>query len=66
LPQAPSSSFKRPRKGATTSRVGTDIGGAAIVAASITKEAVDELQLVKGKKAIAVIKASEVMVGVDA
>jgi molybdopterin-binding protein len=53
-------------KGATTSHVRIDIGGGAIITASITNEAVDELQLVKGKKAIAVIKASEVMVGVDA
>jgi molybdopterin-binding protein len=51
---------------ARTSRVRVDIGGGAIVTASIANEAVDELQLVKGKKAIAVIKASEVMVGVDA
>ncbi len=53
-------------KGATTSHVRIDIGGGAIVTASITNEAVDELKLVIGKKAIAVIKASEVMVGVDA
>ena len=51
-------------KGATTSHVRIDIGG-AIVTASITNEAVDELKLAKGKSAIAVIKASDVMVGVD-
>jgi molybdopterin-binding protein len=34
--------------------------------ASTTNDAVDEPQLVEGKKAIAVIKASEVLVGVDA
>jgi molybdopterin-binding protein len=52
-------------KGATTSHIRIDIGGGVIVTASITNEAVDELKLVKDKPAIAVIKASDVMVGVD-
>ena len=52
-------------KGATTSHVRIDIGGGVIVTASITNEAVDELKLAKGKAAYAVIKASDVMVGVD-
>jgi molybdopterin-binding protein len=52
-------------KGATTSHIRIDIGGGVIVTASITNEAVDELKLAKGKAAIAVIKASDVMVGVD-
>ena len=51
-------------KGATTSHVRIDIGGATVTA-SITNEAVDELKLKKGEKAIAVIKASDVMVGLD-
>lgn len=51
-------------KGATTSHVRIDIGG-AIVTASITNEAVDELGLTKGRAAIAVIKASDVLVAVD-
>jgi molybdopterin-binding protein len=51
-------------KGATTSHVRIDIGG-VILTASITNEAVDELKLAKGKTATAVIKASDVMVGVD-
>ena len=50
-------------KGATTSHVKIDIGG-AVVTASITNEAVDELKLAKGQPAIAIIKASDVMVGV--
>jgi molybdopterin-binding protein len=37
----------------------------ASVTASITNESVDELKLAKGNGAIAVIKASDVMVGVD-
>ena len=52
-------------KGATTSHIKIDIGGGVIVTASITNDAVDELKLTKGKPAIAVIKASDVMVGVD-
>lgn len=51
-------------KGATTSHVKIDVGG-TIVTASITNGAVDELGLEAGKTAYAVIKASDVMVGVD-
>jgi molybdopterin-binding protein len=51
-------------KGATTSHVKIDIGG-AVVTASITNEAVDELKLAKGQMAYAIIKASDVMVAVD-
>lgn len=51
-------------KGATTSHVRIDIGG-AVVTASITNEAVDELKLAVGKDAYAVIKASDVMAAVD-
>ena len=52
-------------KGATTSHVRIEIGGGAVVTASITNEAVDELKLAKGSTATAVIKASDVMVAVD-
>jgi len=52
-------------KGATTSHVRIDIGGGVIVTASITNAAVDELSLAPGKPAYAVIKASDVMIGVD-
>ncbi|MBK5961856.1 transporter [Rhodoplanes elegans] len=50
-------------KGATTAHVRLDIGG-SVITASITNEAVDELGLVVGGKAYAVIKASDVMIGV--
>ncbi|MFZ5735305.1 molybdopterin-binding protein [Rhodopseudomonas thermotolerans] len=52
-------------KGATTSHVRIDIGGGAIVTASITNESADELKLAKGQPAMAVIKASDVLVAVD-
>lgn len=52
-------------RGATTAHVRVDIGGGAVVTASITNEAVDELRLAAGEAAYAVIKASDVMVGRD-
>ena len=51
-------------KGATTSHVQIDVGG-GVLTASITNEAVDDLKLAKGQEAYAVIKASDVMVGID-
>jgi molybdopterin-binding protein len=51
-------------KGATTAHVRIDVGG-TIVTASITNESVDDLGLVKGMTASAVIKSSDVMVAID-
>lgn len=51
-------------KGATTAHVKIDLGGTSVTA-SITNEAVDELKLEKGMTASAVIKASDVMIGVE-
>jgi molybdopterin-binding protein len=52
------------RKGVTTAHVRLDIGGGVIITSSITNEAVDELQLAEGHVALAVIKASDVMIGI--
>ena len=52
------------KKGATTAHVRIDVGG-QIVTASITNESADELKLEVGKPAYAIIKASNVMVGVE-
>ena len=52
------------KKGATTAHIKIDVGG-TIVTAAITNEAVAELKLAKGKTAYAVVKASDVMVGID-
>jgi molybdopterin-binding protein len=49
-------------RGQTTGHVHIDIGGGVTVHASITNEAIDELQLAPGDAAWAVIKASDVMV----
>lgn len=51
-------------RGAVTSHVLIDVGGATVTA-SITNESVDSLGLREGVKAYAVIKASDVMVGID-
>lgn len=51
-------------KGATTAHVKLDVGG-TIVTSSITNAAVDELKLEVGQTAYAVVKASDVMIGVD-
>jgi molybdopterin-binding protein len=53
------------KKGATTAHVKIDVGGGQIVTSSITNESVDELGLAAGKAVYAVIKASDVMIGVD-
>jgi molybdopterin-binding protein len=50
------------RRGATTAHVRIDIGNGVTVTSSITNEAVDELGLKAGDTAIAIIKASDVMV----
>ena len=50
------------RRGATTAHVRIDIGNGLIVTASITNEAVDDLGLASGDEAVAVIKASDVMI----
>jgi molybdopterin-binding protein len=52
------------KKGQTTTHVLIDIGG-SVVTSSITNEAADELKLAKGQSAYAVIKASDVIVGID-
>jgi molybdopterin-binding protein len=52
------------KKGTTTAHVRIDIGG-QIVTAAITNESVDDLKLASGQAAYAIIKASDVMVGVD-
>ena len=51
-------------KGATTAHVRIDVGG-TIITSAITNAAVEELGLVEGQEAYAVVKASDVMVGID-
>ena len=55
---------KEVKKGVTTSHVLIDVKG-SIITSSITNESVDELGLKAGSKVKAIIKSSDVMVGVD-
>jgi molybdopterin-binding protein len=50
------------RKGSTTAHVRIDLGNGVVITTAITNEAVDDLGLRAGDEAIAVIKASDVMV----
>ncbi|RTL67168.1 MAG: transporter [Hyphomicrobiales bacterium] len=52
-------------RGVTTSHVKIEIATGYVVTASITNEAVDALGLAIGKPATAIIKSSDVIVGVD-
>jgi molybdopterin-binding protein len=50
-------------KGQTIAHIRIDIGNGNIITSSITNEAVDDLALKRGDAAVAIIKASDVMVG---
>jgi molybdopterin-binding protein len=50
------------QKGQTTGHVRIEIGQGVVITSSITNDAIDELGLKAGDEAIAVIKASDVMV----
>ena len=53
------------KNGATTAHVRLEIAPGQIVTASITNEAVEELGLKSGATAIAIVKASDVMIAID-
>jgi molybdopterin-binding protein len=50
-------------RGRTTGHVKLDVGGGAVITASITMEAIAELKLKRGDTAYAIVKASDVIVG---
>jgi molybdopterin-binding protein len=52
-------------RGATQSVVKVEVHNPAVVSATITNEAVDQLDLRPGAEAVVVIKASDVIVGTD-
>jgi molybdopterin-binding protein len=56
--------IKQVKPGATTTHVTIEISPDVLVTASITNESAEELGLKVGQRAIAVVKASDVMVGV--
>lgn len=51
-------------KGQTTAHVRIDLGNGMIITSSITNQAVDDLALAVGGDAFAIIKASDVMIGI--
>jgi molybdopterin-binding protein len=53
------------KRGQTTAHVKLDVGGGIVITSSITMEAVDALKLKQGDAAYAVIKASDVILGID-
>ena len=53
------------KRGQTTAHVKLDVGGGIVITSSITMAAVDELKLKPGDAAYAVIKASDVILGID-
>jgi molybdopterin-binding protein len=53
------------KRGQTTAHVKLDVGNGIVVTSSITMEALDELKLKQGDAAYAVIKASDVILGID-
>jgi molybdopterin-binding protein len=55
----------RVTKGATTSHVVVDIGNDQTITSSNTNESVDELGIKNSGKVTVVIKASDVIIGVD-
>ena len=52
-------------RGQVTAIVRVDIGGGTIITSSVTLAAVKDLRLKKGSEVSAIIKASEVLLGVD-
>jgi molybdopterin-binding protein len=56
--------IKTVKPGATTTHVTIEVSPTVMITASITNEAAEELALKPGMSAFAVVKASDVMVGV--
>lgn len=59
-----SGTVKEVRKGQTTSIVKIEIANGVVVTSSITNDAVDDLGLKVGDKASAIIKSSDVLIGI--
>jgi molybdopterin-binding protein len=56
---------KQVKVGAVNNEIIVELPGGGEIVSIITKESSDNLGLVKGKEAYAIIKASNVMIGVD-
>ena len=53
------------KEGAVNGTVKIDIGGGNVISSVITNASIKELGLAVGKEAYAIVKASNVMVGID-
>ena len=53
------------KRGQTTAHVKLDVGGGIVITSSITMESVDDLKFKQRDAAYAVIKASDVILGID-
>lgn len=53
------------KKGAVAAQVKVDIGGGNVITSTVTVDAVNDLKLKKGSEASVIIKASEVILGVE-
>lgn len=53
------------KKGAVNGHVAIETADGARIMGSITNEAIDELGLAEGGKALAIVKATDVIVGVE-
>jgi molybdopterin-binding protein len=60
-----SGKVKSIKKGAVAAQVAVDIGGGNTMTSTITVDAVKELKLKKGSEVKVIVKASEVILGVD-
>lgn len=60
-----SGTVKSVAKGATTAHVVVEVSAGNVITASITNEAVEDLGLVVGKTVKAIIKSSDVIIGVE-
>ena len=52
-------------KGAVNGIVAIEVAPGLVITSSITNAAIEELELAEGKRAVAVVKASSVMVGLQ-
>lgn len=52
------------KKGAVAAQVKIDVGGGNVITSTVTVDAVEDLKLEVGSEASAIIKASEVILGV--
>ena len=53
------------QKGAVNGLVTIEVAPGVVITSSITNAAIEELELAEGKQAVAVVKASSVMVGLQ-